>query len=124
MDKRKLVGPILVAIAVFMLSSPSHAEGRVYGSVGYQDYPWNIFIGYSDHGRDYYQPRYVERHHYYQPRRHHHYYNGYRGHGRQHYRQYSHHRPQYYGYGRGHGRGYGHHNRKHYGYGGGGRGRH
>jgi len=95
MNKRKLVGPLLAAIAVLMLSSPSHAKGRVYGNIGYQDYPWNILIGYGGHGGDYYQPHYVARYHHYHQPRHHRYHDEYRGHRRNHYNQY---RSRHYGY--------------------------
>lgn len=91
MNKRKLIGSMVIGLAALMLTSQSHAEGRVFGNVGIEDAPWSILIGYNDYGRHYYEPRRVEHHHYYhKPRRHH-------GHERHHYkRRHGHHRRHHY----------------------------
>ncbi len=73
----------LAALTVLLsISANSHA-GSVFGKIGYVDYPWHISVGYSDHGRHYYQPRYrygYGHRRYYKPR-----YYGY-GHDRRYYK--------------------------------------
>ena len=87
MNKRKLIGPMMIGLATFTLSAQSQAEGRVFGNVGIVDAPWSILIGYNDYGRHYYEPRRVEHHHYYHKRRHY-------GHKRHHYKHRHGHRHQ------------------------------
>ncbi len=97
-----------VGIAFLGISTQSHANGSVYGNVGYFEYPWSILIGYSDYEHGYGRPRHTERHHYYhKPKRHHynkpHRYN--RGHNYGHYKRHDYYKPHHY---RGRNKHYGH----------------
>lgn len=103
MNKRKLIGPMMIGLATFMLSAQSQAEGRVFGNVGIEDAPWSILIGYNDYGRHYYEPRRVEHHHYYhKPRRHHGHERHHSKHGHGHHRRHHYRHDNYCHYGRRH----------------------
>ncbi len=85
----KVVGAVLI-----LTFSASSYAGDVYGKVGYGHYPFNIVIGYKDHGHHYgHKPRYYKhhnKHHYYKPKRYyrHHYSKHAYSHGYSHSRHY------------------------------------
>lgn len=50
MNNKKQLILLPVGMLFLAITFSSLASGSVYGKVGYDDYLWNILIGYNDYG--------------------------------------------------------------------------